>query len=298
MSIIKAFSVDNGDMFYIYHNSDNFTTIDCNCNDDARTEEFLNEIKERANSKSIKRFISTHPDEDHIHGLLKFEDFVKIINFYCVKNEANKIYKTKSFDEYCRLRDSNYAFYLHEGCSRKWMNVSSNERGEAGIECLWPILNNEDFKNELKLAKEGKSFNNISPIITYLAENSVKAIWLGDMESTFLEKIKSCVKWPRVDILFAPHHGRDSGKVPSDVLGKLKPQIIVIGEAPCETLNYYNGFNTITQNSSGSIVFECLTGRVHVYVENRNYAVKFLDNGNKENGIYGNYIGSFTPIGE
>ena len=29
MSIIKSFSVGNGDMFYIKHNSDNFTIIDC-----------------------------------------------------------------------------------------------------------------------------------------------------------------------------------------------------------------------------------------------------------------------------
>ena len=29
MSLIKSFSVGNGDMFYINHNSDNFTTIDC-----------------------------------------------------------------------------------------------------------------------------------------------------------------------------------------------------------------------------------------------------------------------------
>ena len=29
MSIIKSFSVGEGDMFYIQHNSDNFTVIDC-----------------------------------------------------------------------------------------------------------------------------------------------------------------------------------------------------------------------------------------------------------------------------
>ena len=28
MSKVKSFSVGNGDMFYIRHNSDNFTTID------------------------------------------------------------------------------------------------------------------------------------------------------------------------------------------------------------------------------------------------------------------------------
>lgn len=34
MSIIKSFSVGNGDMFYIDHNSENFTIIDCNLIDD------------------------------------------------------------------------------------------------------------------------------------------------------------------------------------------------------------------------------------------------------------------------
>lgn len=39
MSIIKSFSAGNGDMFYINHNSDNFTTIEC-CyeDDDSRVE--------------------------------------------------------------------------------------------------------------------------------------------------------------------------------------------------------------------------------------------------------------------
>ena len=36
MSIIKSFSAGNGDMFYINHNSDNFTTIDCCYEDDAQ----------------------------------------------------------------------------------------------------------------------------------------------------------------------------------------------------------------------------------------------------------------------
>jgi hypothetical protein len=29
MSIVKSFSVGDGDMFYILHNSSNFTIIDC-----------------------------------------------------------------------------------------------------------------------------------------------------------------------------------------------------------------------------------------------------------------------------
>lgn len=36
VSIIKSYSVGNGDMFYIDYNSDNFTIIDCCLNDDTQ----------------------------------------------------------------------------------------------------------------------------------------------------------------------------------------------------------------------------------------------------------------------
>lgn len=177
------------------------------------------------------------------------------------------------------------------------MNISDDERGCAGIHCLWPITDNDDFKAELKLAKEETAFNNISPIITYSVNNGVKAIWLGDMENVFLEKIKGKVDWPEVDILFAPHHGRSSGKISSDVLAKMKPQIVVIGKAPSKNLDYYSGYNTITQISAGSIVFDCDDSRVHIYVSNERYSVAFLDNDKKINTSHGHYIGSFTPKG-
>ena len=271
MSIIKSFSAGNGDMFYINHNSDNFTTIDCCYEDDDSRDENFGEIKTLASNKGVSRFISTHPDEDHILGLLDFCSTVGIVNFYCVKNEATKTDESESFKKYCELRDSDKAF------------------------CLWPITDNDDFKAELKLAKEETAFNNISPIITYSVNNGVKAIWLGDMENVFLEKIKGKVDWPEVDILFAPHHGRSSGKISSDVLVKMKPQIVVIGKAPSKNLDYYSGYNTITQNSAGSIVFDCDDSRVHIYVSNERYSVAFLDNDKKINTSHGHYIGSFTP---
>lgn len=68
MSIVKSFSVGEGDMFYIDHNSDNFSIIDC-CMDDSNKEDIVAEINDRCKSKGVVRFISTHPDEDHIQGL-------------------------------------------------------------------------------------------------------------------------------------------------------------------------------------------------------------------------------------
>lgn len=174
------------------------------------------------------------------------------------------------------------------------MNLSDQERGCSGINFLWPDLENIDFKDALLKVKQGTEFNNISPIFTYGLKNGAKAIWLGDIETDFLEKIEDNVSWIEVDILFALHHGRDSGKIPQSILNKLKPSIIVIGEAPSENLNYYQGYNTITQNSAGDITFNCLENKIHVYVSNEKYKVNFLDNEYEYNFELGSYIGTFS----
>lgn len=98
------------------------------------------------------------------------------------------------------------------------MNQTDEVRGSAGLFCLWPEISNENFKEALQKAKDGIAYNNLSPIIKYSVENNITALWMGDMEHDFLEKIKDEVQWPKVDLLFAPHHGRASGKVSSDVL--------------------------------------------------------------------------------
>ena len=298
MSIIKSFSVGDGDMFYIDHNSDNFSIIDCYM-DDSNKEEITSELKLKSNNKGITRFISTHPDEDHLQGLKYLDEQLGIVNFYCVKNEAVKGDETDDFKHYCTLIDGEHAYYVSQGCSRKWMNIGDEERGCAGINFIWPVTSNLDFKEALSTVAEGTGFNNISPIFTYSVENGVVAMWMGDMEHDFLEKVKDQIAWPKVDILFAPHHGRDSGKVSDDVLKKLDPHIIVIGEAPSKYLNYYPNYNTIKQNSAGDIVFNCSGDKVHVYVSSADYSydTSFLSDEGADNSAYGNYLGSFTPKG-
>lgn len=287
MSIVKSFSVGNGDMFYIKHGNDNFTVIDCFI-DESNEEEIVSEIINESKNKGIKRFISTHPDEDHIQGIKYLNDNWPIYNFYCVKNEAKKDEATESFEEYCKLRDGDKAFYVKTGCSRKWMNCSDEERGSAGISFLWPNTDNEDFKTVLDSVKEGESPNNLSPIFRYNCAFSF--MWMGDIERDFLDKVANNIEFSAVDILFAPHHGRGSGKVPKEILEILDPQIIVIGEAPSEYLDYYNGYNTITQNSSGDIIFDVTDGCVDIYVGKCNYSVDFLADKKKER--FSNYIGT------
>ena len=285
-------------MYYIYHNSDNFSIIDCCYEDEDQRDELFDRVKKLSDGKGITRFISTHPDEDHIKGLKELDDKIGILNFYVVENAATKSEETESFKHYCKLRDdSKKAFYVCKGCSRKWMNQSSDERGGAGINFLWPDTSNSDFKDSLDEVKDGSGFNNISPIFTYSVQNNVKMMWMGDMETDFLEKIKDEVDWPKVDVLFAPHHGRKSGHVSPDVLEKLSPKVIVIGEAPSKDLDYYNGYNTIKQNSAGDITFICEDAVVRVYVENFSYSYtidEFINDG-ASNLTDAMYLGTFTP---
>ena len=128
-------------------------------------------------NKSIVRFISTHPDQDHLSGLTTLDDHIRILNFYVVKNEAEKDEETDDFKRYKELRDGDKAFYLYKGCTRRWMNQSNEERGNSGINIRWPVTSNEDFKKALEDAAEGQSPNNISPVITYSLERMRTASW-------------------------------------------------------------------------------------------------------------------------
>ena len=79
MSIIKSFSVGDGDMFYIDHNSDNFSIIDCYMDDNNKVD-ITAEVKDLSGKKGITRFISTHPDEDHLQGLKYLDEQLGIVN--------------------------------------------------------------------------------------------------------------------------------------------------------------------------------------------------------------------------
>ena len=295
MSIIKSFSVGDGDMFFIKHNSSNFSIID-SCMDETNEENIIDEIETEQEGKAIVRFISTHPDNDHLRGLRCLDDNLQLMNFYCVENKAIKDDWDPDFDHYCKLRDGEHHFYVKKGCRRKWMNENDpndgKNYGSSGIDFLWPDLDNLDYKEALAAANRGESFNNISPIFRYSLEHGVRIIWMGDMETDFQEKIIDEVQWPSIDILFAPHHGRESGRVPSEILKKLDPKIIVIGEAPSKHLNYYQNYNTIKQNSAGDIVFDCLQGKVRVFVSNENYQEEFLKKETIGKSLHGHYLGT------
>ena len=291
MSVIKSFAVGNGDMFYISHESGTFTVIDCDLSDqNAAT--IIDEIKTQSASRSIYRFICTHPDEDHFGGLHLLDDAWPISNFYVVKNQAIKDKDTDSFKRYCQLRDdAKKAFYISKGCVRKWLNQGDDSRGSSGISVLWPDLDNVRFKEALAACEAGESYNNTSAVLRYSIGNT-SVMWLGDLETGFMEDIEEDIDLKKTTVVFAAHHGRDSGKIPHSWLEKLDPQIIILGEAPSRHLNYYTGYQTITQNSAGDITMECDADQIHFFVSNPNYEGPELDDRNVDGPD--SYLGSLT----
>lgn len=116
---------------------------------------------------------------------------------------------------------------------------------------------------------------------------------VGDLERDFMENVKDEISFLLVDVVFTPHHGRKSGRLPKSVLDKLTPHIIVVGEDSSVDLTYYSDYNTIAQNTSGDITFYCDGSKVKVYVENCTYSVRFLTNEYCAD-TYRNYIGTLT----
>ena len=82
-------------------------------------------------------------------------------------------------------------------------------------------------------------------MVTYSRARGADFVWMGDLETDFMEGISGVFTPTSAHTLFAPHHGRKSGRVPKKWLAAIDPTIIVVGEAPSSDLTYYDGYDTI-----------------------------------------------------
>lgn len=278
MSKVKSFSFEDGeirgDLFYIKHNVDCFTIIDCYLKDnDDRKDAIINEIVSESKIKSVQRFISTHPDDDHIHGIEDLWKKWNTTNFYCVANNIAPDSNNPSLSKYIELKDSRNCTFIKKGLERVFLNKDGKtdegkEIGGSGIYFLWPDLKNDVFKDALKKVQANP--NNICPVIKYKVKDSASFLWFGDMETKMQESFYESEKGRigHIDIVFAPHHGRKSGAMPSELKKELSPKIVIIGNAPSKDIEYLDTDLTITQNSSGDILFDVKDGKVVIYTQN------------------------------
>ena len=277
-STVKSFSFPKGetrgDTFYIKHGVDSFTVIDCylltgsQYAENNRQEEIIDEIIAESAGR-IRRFISTHPDNDHIAGIDALFRRWPTKNFYAVANDIPSDEDDLNLKKYIELKD-NDNFAITRGITRCWLNDSNIEHNGSGIFFQWPILTDSHFQAALKKVADGNEVNNICPIFTYSVNGGAKYMWMGDLETSMQQHYYDACKdsVSHVNILFQPHHGRKSGAVPNDLLETLNPQLIIIGNAPSDHIDYGDSQMTITQNTSGDLTFINEGGSVHIYSQN------------------------------
>lgn len=304
MSVIHFLNVKKGDCTLINHDGGHNTMIDvCNakpCVANKKSEiKFENEYYGNHNRKdypvnpveylnsfgikNIFRFILTHPDMDHMDGIRHiFEEF-NVTNFWDVKH--NKIMNMDSDWNGYDKEDWEYYQSLRDGRKKKTiLNLYAGSRGEyynrddrnGNGDELYILSPTEELVSE---ANKRREYNDCSYVILYKAGNR-KIIFAGDSgNKTWDFIIKNYEKEVKdVDLLIAPHHGRDTGGN-DEYLDVLRPKLTLFGNAESEHLDYssWNNRNLkkITNNEADCIIAEIINDEMNIYCTYGKFAKKY-----------------------
>lgn len=319
MAKIHFLNVDEGDCSIIEHDNGNVTMIDICCGNVEEkvplTEMFsadsvnrlrgnynqkaypTNPVKylKRHNVRSIFRYIQTHPDMDHMDGLKNLSDSFPIWNFWDTENTKKQDFdengKTGRFlkqdwDCYMKLRKSSKnpkALFYYDGSTNKYYAEDDNGiLKDDFIKILAPT------KDLLKAAEEAQNWNDSSYVILYCVQGR-KILFCGDADmgtiTHLLENHKDEVS--NLDVLIAPHHGRDSDK-DFTFLDIMKPKLTLIGNAKCQHLAYdkWNSkdLEHIQNNQGGNILVDIFNGEMHVSCSNETFAAAYRKEFFKKDG--------------
>jgi competence protein ComEC len=253
---------------------------------------------------SVFRFILTHPDMDHLGGIKDLFAEFRPANFWDTANtkeldESSFGARKKLADDwkfYKTLRDTKTRddsdpkrLVYHSGDSYDYFKSD-------GLAILAPT------PELMKKANEAEDWNDASYVILYRTLGDKKVLFCGDSEDlTWAHILKT---WAddvsNVDILIAPHHGRDSGRS-YDFLNTVKPKLTIFGNASSDHLAYQpwydRGLRILTNNQAGYIILEITAAALGIYVKNEVYAHAFTrKNGwttHKHNELDAWFLGQF-----
>jgi beta-lactamase superfamily II metal-dependent hydrolase len=138
----------------------------------------------------------------------------------------------------------------------------------------------------LKAANDCDDYNDSSYVLLFTPPKKGGGVWkilfagdshdktweyiLGD--DTFCELVKN------VDVLFAPHHGRDSDRS-FNFLETIQPKLTLFGNASSKHLAYDKYPKVrITNNQAGYVVLNVQFDRIDILVKNKEFAQNFRNN--------------------
>ncbi|RXK61777.1 MBL fold metallo-hydrolase [Lacibacter luteus] len=249
----------------------------------------------------IFRFIITHPDMDHLDGIQDLYSEFSITNTWDTDNkksidaDANFAgYNKEDWQFYRKLRNGQVNTTKRLTYFAKNDNLYYNE-DNLKILCPTPEL--------LRNANECGNYNDSSYVLLYTPPKSNGGKWkflfAGDSEDNSWEYILSNHKEDvaNVDVLFAPHHGRDSGRS-YEFLKTVKPKVTLFGNASSKHLAYssYAASLRITNNQAGYIIMDISPEKVVLYVKNFEFARNFLHNRGWSEPVYNSKFQAYGII--
>ncbi len=315
MPTIHFLNVNEGDCNIIQHISGHVTVIDvCNAsipkmhNENeqsmidmhrsiARMQEVLGnfnqkdwpdnpvEYMQQHSINRIFRYIQTHPDMDHMDGIESLFTRYAPVNFWDTNNTRTITswdkgpYRESDWTFYTSLRDGKLTnapkrLTLLSGATGQYYNVNADdEAGGDGLQILAPTKELLEDAN-----KANGNYNDSSYVLLYKTGDR-KAVFAGDSHDKTWEHVlsKHSDSVRDVDLLIAPHHGRDSDR-DYKFLEHLNPSLTLIGNAPSKHINYNQwnrrGLCHITNNQAGSIIVDIIDESWVVYATNKTYAEK------------------------
>lgn len=258
-------------------------------------------LNDRLQINSIFRFIITHPDMDHLDGLKDLFDSVNINCFWDTDNEkviANFKgggYNKEDWEFYLDLREGRFRSDVRRTF---YAGNSWNYFDQDRLQILAPT---SELVNEANLTDD---YNDCSYVLLYTQPKAKGGFWkilfAGDSHDNTWEHILKNYKADvsDVDILFAPHHGRDSDRS-YEFLDTLKPRITLFGNASSKHLAYdcYPEIR-ITNNQAGYIILDIKDEHLGVYVKNYEFARDFRSNPKRNYGEpkYNNTLDAWSLI--
>lgn len=231
---------------------------------------------------SIFRFILTHADMDHLDGLDVLMSKIPVNVFWETGVRRNKPsfdgpcpYKEEDWDRYQKIveRKQDGITVLSHLAGSRFQFANRGTEANTGGDGLYILAPDSEL---VKAATQNGDVNDGSYVLLYRT-GSHKIIIPGDAHD---ETWKYVIEHHKEDVancsvLFAPHHGRKSGRDFS-FLDVLKPKVTFFGCAESGNLAYnswyYRGLRVITNNQAGNIVMDCSPEQIDLYVENVAYA--------------------------
>ncbi|WP_175947623.1 ComEC/Rec2 family competence protein [Burkholderia pyrrocinia] len=241
----------------------------------------INYIKAHGLGK-LFRFIVTHPDMDHMDGLMKLHNEVGFYNFW----DTGARRKKPDFDGFYRYNEDDWNLYdslihkrvesvtvLKKIAGDIFAYASKKDENGKAADALYILAPSKDLLSD---PNENDDINESSYVLHYNTQSG-NMIFPGDAHDASWEyviKNNSNLKG-NCSFLLAPHHGRHSDRS-YEFLNFLEPKLTVIGCSPSKYIDYgqwsRRNLEILTSNQAGNIVLDIHEGYYDVYIENDEFS--------------------------